>query len=188
MAVDISDGYLIERVREGHLDAFEEVMLRHASRLRAFIAMRLPVPHLVEEIAHETFVWAYRHIDEYEEGTDLSRWLRSIAYNLVRAEVLRYSRGERNQEKYLEHCLVEQAGRELVGGADAPMAAFLEECVDRLPEGQRSLLLRRYRLAETSEEIAKALGKSEAWVRTTLFRIRTALRDCIEQKAGRQPA
>lgn len=188
MGPDISDEALIERVREGHLDAYEEVMLRHAPRLRAFIAMRLPVTHLIEEIAHETFVWAYRHIDEFEGGTDLSRWLRSIAYNLVRAEVLRYSRGEKNQEKYLEHCLVEQAGRELAGGSEAPLAAFLEECLGRLPEGQRTLLQRRYRLAESSEEIATALGKSEAWVRTTLFRIRSALRECIEQKAGRQPA
>lgn len=187
MGEEVSDKDLIGRVRDGHLDAFEEIVLRHASRLRAFIAMRLPVPHLIEEIAHESFVWAYRHIDEFEDGSDLGRWLRAIAYNLVRAEVLRYSRSERNQEKYLEHCLVEHSGRGLAAGADTPMVALLEECVERLPEAQRALLKRRYRLAESSEEIAKALGRSEAWVRTTLFRIRHALRECIEHKAGPQP-
>ena len=33
-----------------------------------------------------------------------------------------------------------------------------------------------------ANKIAKAFDQSEAWVRTTLCRVRTALRQCIEQK------
>ena len=65
---------------------------------------------------------------------------------------------------------------------DLPIVAALEECLARLPEQQRHLLERKYTLSESSREIATAFGQSEAWVRTTLCRVRTALRLCMEHK------
>ena len=47
---------------------------------------------------------------------------------------------------------------------------------------QRKLLEHKYTLAESSREIADAFGQSDTWVRTTLCRVRTALRQCIENK------
>ena len=71
---------------------------------------------------------------------------------------------------------------------ESPVVAYLEECLDRLPEGQQSLLKMKYRLANSTREMAEAAGQSEAWVRTTLCRVRTALRDCIEMKAEAEAA
>ena len=100
---------LVIRVQKGELSAFEELLKLHSSRLRAFVAMKLPVSHLIDEIAHETFVFAHRHIDDFEAGTDFGKWLRAIAFNLVRKETLRYQRVTQNKEKFLEHYLVEQS-------------------------------------------------------------------------------
>ena len=133
---------LILAVRAGELEAFERLLRLHASRLRAFVAMRLPVPHLIDEIAHEAFVFAYSHMEDFEVGTDFGKWLRAIAFNLVRKETLRHKRVAKNHERYLEHCLVESAGR---SGAkpESPVIAYLEECVDALPDSQRTLTERR---------------------------------------------
>lgn len=174
---------LIREVRDGQLEAYEALIHRHAARLKAFISMRLPVPHLVDEIAHESFVFAYRHLQDFEIGTDFGKWLRAIAHNLVRKEVLRYSRSEKNQEKYLEHCLVERSSA--AGDAwrpESPVVAFLEECVRSLPEAQRDLLGERYRWSRSTRELAQKTGRSEAWVRTNLCRIRSVLRACVEGK------
>jgi len=174
---------LIRNVRDGQLEAYEALIHRHAARLKAFVSMRLPVPHLVDEIAHESFVFAYRHLEDFEIGTDFGKWLRAIAHNLVRKEVLRYSRSAKNQEKYLEHCLVERSSE--AGDAwrpESPVVAFLEECVHSLPEAQRDLLGERYRWSRSTRELAAKTGRSEAWVRTNLCRIRRALRDCVESK------
>lgn len=179
----IAEDGLIGEVQAGNLAAFEQLINLHSSRLRAFVSMRLPVPHLIDEIAHEAFVFAYRHLDEFTPGSNFGAWLRAIANNLVRAEVLRYSRSVKNQENYLEHCLVEAADGE--GPApESSMVVYLEECLGDLPEGQRELLQRRYRLAESTRDMAKAMGQSEAWVRTTLCRVRQALRTCVENKAA----
>lgn len=174
---------LVRAVQAGQLDAFEELIHAHASRLRAFVAMRLPVSHLIDELAHETFVFAYHHIDDFEAGTDFGKWLRAIAFNLTRKETLRHKRVEKNNERYLEHCLIHSSPKNAIK-PEAPVIAYLEECLQRLPEGQQSLLKMKYRLANSTREMAEDVGQSEAWVRTTLCRVRTALRDCIEMKAN----
>lgn len=177
----ITEDGLIREVQAGNLAAFEQLLHLHSSRLRAFVSMRLPVSHLIDEIAHEAFVFAYRHLDEFTPGSNFGAWVRAIANNLVRAEVLRYSRSVKNQENYLEHCLVEAAEGE-GPTPESPMVIYLEECLGDLPAGQQELLQRRYRLVESTRDMAQAMGQSEAWVRTTLCRVRRALRTCVENK------
>lgn len=177
----IAEDELIREVQAGNLAAFEQLIQAHSSRLRAFVSMRLPVSHLIDEIAHEAFVFAYRHLNEFTPGSNFGAWLRAIANNLVRAEVLRYSRSAKNQENYLEHCLVESAqGQGLK--PESALVVYLEECLGGLPDGQRELLQRRYELTESTRDMAAAMGQSEAWVRTTLCRVRRALRACVEDR------
>lgn len=172
---------LVKRVQKGDLAAFEELLHQQSSHLRAFVAMKLPIPHLIDEIAHETFVFAHRHIGDFKAGTDFGKWLRAIAYNLVRKETLRHQRLSKNHEKFLDHFIVQQAGRG-THSPESPVIVFLEECLQKLPEQQRKLLEHKYKRSESSREIASAFEQSEAWVRTTLCRVRTALRKCIETK------
>jgi len=171
-------------VQAGELDAFERLIESHGSQLRAFVAMKLPVPHLIDEIAHETFVFAYRHIMDFTAGTDFGKWLRAIAFNLIRKETLRHQRVKNNQEKFLEYCILQ---RSMDGGLsgfvpESPVIIYLEECLNELPDRQKELLNHKYRLAESSREISAFFQQSEAWVRTTLCRVRNSLRKCIEEK------
>ena len=177
---------LVKRVQRGELEAFEELLSLHSTHLRAFVAMKLPIPHLIDEIAHETFVFAHRHIMDFEAGTDFGKWLRAIAFNLVRKETLRHQRLSKNREKYLEHHIVQEAVRGEFT-PDSPAVVFLEECLQKLPDKQQKLLEHKYRLSQSSREIAEAFDQSEAWVRTTLCRVRTGLRTCIENKMNVSP-
>ncbi|MEO0413527.1 MAG: sigma-70 family RNA polymerase sigma factor [Verrucomicrobiota bacterium] len=172
---------LVKEVKTGDLLAFEKLIDLHASHLRAFVAMKLPVPHLIDEIAHEAFVFAHRRIDDFETGTDFGKWLRAIAFNLIRKETLRYQRLSKNNEKFLDHCLV-QSSAAAGPKPESAMIAYLEECLEELPEKQRQLLHLKYHDADSTREMSESLEQSEAWVRTTLCRVRTALRECVETK------
>jgi len=57
------------------------------------------------EIVHETFVWAYRHLDEFQSGTSFQAWLRAIAWNLIRAELQRFAREHKHRKDYFKHRL-----------------------------------------------------------------------------------
>jgi RNA polymerase sigma-70 factor (ECF subfamily) len=181
-----SEEELVIRVQQGDLAAFERLLNLHSSHLRAFVAMKLPIPHLIDEIAHETFVFSHRHIMDFTAGTDFGKWLRAIAFNLIRKETLRHQRLAKNQDKFLEHHFIQQSGLGDLS-PELPLVIFLEECLARLPEQQRKLLEHKYTLAESSREIASAFHQSEAWVRTTLCRVRTTLRQCIETKIAGSP-
>jgi DNA-directed RNA polymerase specialized sigma24 family protein len=98
----------VRAVQAGNVNASASLVDGHLDYLRAFIALKLPVAHLVNEIAHESFVFSYRNIHTFTAGTSFRAWLRAIAGNLVRAELQRYAREQANQLTYAKHRLLER--------------------------------------------------------------------------------
>jgi len=180
-----TDAELAERVKAGDLDAFTPLVRRHISAIRAFVAMKLPIPHLADEITHETFVFAFRHLEGLELRGSMRAWLRAVAWNLVRKELLRFAREQQNLTRLEKAQIVDLESTAMAEGANTTDdAAFLEECLSMLPNTARHLVEERYRRGLTNEELAEVMGRTAEWVRVTLFRVRRQLRECIELKAG----
>lgn len=95
-----TEAALVHAVQAGDAAAFEPLVDAHLDHLRAFIALKLPIAHLVDEVAHETFIFAFRNLARFTPGTSFRAWLRAIAANLIRAEVQRYAREQQNQLNY----------------------------------------------------------------------------------------
>lgn len=178
---------LVAAVQAGDARAFDPLVERHLDAIHAFVALKLPVPHLVDEITHETFVFAFHHIHEFAPGTHVRAWLRAIAINKVRAEIERYHREKRNRLAYAEERDLDRALGHLEEPSSGELEA-LEECLRRIPENLRNLLYSKYYEEESSPEIARRLQRSLAWVRTTLCRVRQQLRECVGRKLKSQPS
>jgi len=179
------DEALILAVQGGNPQAFEPLLDRHLTHVRACIALRAPVSQLVDELAHDTFVYAYQNIHKFTAGTSFRAWLRAIAWNLLRAEIQRFSREQAHQDR-LASLGAEEA---VLEGGEAQVsreAECLEECVKQLPAPMRGLLTLKYTDERSTDDIARRLQRSLAWVRTVLFRLRGQLKLCIEEKLGRQ--
>lgn len=181
------DAQLVAAVQTGDVHAFDPLVERHLDALHAFVALKLPVPHLVDEITHETFVFAFRSIAKLTPGTSFRGWLRAIAANKVRAEIERYYREERNRLAYSERRAIEDALQE-TAPQDSREVEALNDCVKDVPENLRTLLNLKYHNESSSEEIARRLERSVAWVRTTLCRVRQQLRECVERKLKVEPS
>lgn len=167
---------LIQRVQRGESEAFGDLVGLHAVRLRRILALTAPAAHLIDELAQETLVFAFTHIREFRRGTSFSSWLAAIARNLVRREVLRFSRERVNRVRYAE-------GRSASPPPREPDSARLErlDAVLRAESPRtRTLLEWRYRDALPAAEIARRLGWSASCVRTTLSRLRRDLRLRLE--------
>jgi RNA polymerase sigma-70 factor (ECF subfamily) len=175
------DAPLVAAVQAGDVHAFDPLVERHLDAVHAFVALKLPVPHLVDEITHETFVFAFRDLAKFTAGTSFRAWLRAIAAHKVRAEIERYHREERNRLAYAERRELD-AALETPTTPDSPELDALTDCLGAVPQHLRMLLNLRYHEEHSSEQIASRLGRSLAWVRTTLCRVRQQLRDCIERK------
>lgn len=174
----------IRAVGQGDTRAFEGLVDAHLDQLRAFIALKLPVPHLIDEIAHEAFVFAFRRIGEFEPGTSFRAWLRAIAANLIRAEVQRFAREQTGRVHYARAQVLE---REMAAEPDDRMdeLEFLQECMKAMPAGQLELLELKYREDLPIDIIATRLSRTQNAVWQALFRLRQQLRMCIEGKLAR---
>jgi RNA polymerase sigma-70 factor (ECF subfamily) len=175
---------VLRRVRAGDREAYSEIVRAYQDMLLAYAAFRVPDPALVDEVVQQTFIRAYEQLDEYRSGKDFGVWLRAICRFMILAELKRACRERENRREYRERLklrLLEEALRRVDGGAEGDLRERLERCLDRLQETSRALLRYRYEQLLKIEEIARRLGQSAAWVATTLFRIREALRECLEQ-------
>ena len=183
----LDDDALVRSVQRGDAGAFESLVDRHLQHVRAFIALKAPVPQLVDEVAHEAFVFAFQNIGEFKAGTSFRAWLRAIAWNLLRQEVQRYSRSQAHRARYAEQKLWEMAQQRVL--RESPREAeYLEECLEEIAGTARELLTLKYREERSTEEIARQFQRSLEWVRVTLFRVRQQLKECIERKLSTEAA
>ena len=172
---------IIRAAQAGDHDAFAALLDAHLPHVRTFLALKAPVPQLVDELAHDTFVFAFRHLGEFEPGTSFRAWVRAIAWNLLRAEVQRFAREQVKQEKFTAWQLAEWEANSAESTSSAE-AEHLHDCLAQLDGPLRELITLKYHGDHTTETIAAKLKRSLVWVRVSLFRVRALLRECIEAK------
>ncbi|MEY4490172.1 MAG: hypothetical protein RIQ79_2680 [Verrucomicrobiota bacterium] len=181
------DAALSIAAQAGDHDAFAKLIDAHLPHIRTFLALKAPVSHLVDEVAHDTFVFAFQHLHEFKPGSSFRAWVRAIAWNLLRAEVQRFARERVQQDKFTAWQITEWDGTasEHAGFAEVE---HLQDCLAKLEGPLRELVTLKYRDDHTTETIATRLKRSLVWVRVSLFRVRAQLHECIEAKLkGGQP-
>lgn len=182
--------YSIGRAKRGDPAAFSEVAHEFQAPLRSFIAAYCPATDQIDEVAQRTFVWAYQHLNEYQAGTRFYSWLKAVARNILLSELEVQKREAQMRRKYLQHLQATSMERQL-SAADPETAPdlrdALRECLDRLPEHSQTLLRRRYEAQESIKELALELGREVNAVKVALFRIRQALRRCVERRQETSP-
>ncbi len=181
-----NDAQIIRAAQTGDQDAFAALLDAHLPHVRTFLALKAPAPQLVDELAHDTFVFAFRHFDEFQPGTSFRAWLRAIAWNLLRAEVQRFAREQVQREKFTAWQIAEFNSN--AAAEPSAEAEHLHDCLSQLDAPLRELITLKYREDHSTETIAAKLKRSLVWVRVSLFRVRLQLRECIEAKSkGGQP-
>jgi len=175
----------IDKARAGDVESYGPVVTEYQGRIRAFVAACCPDASQVDEVAQRTFIWAYEHLDRYESGTRFYLWLKAIARTMLLSELETQRREASNRKRYLAHLQATACRDELAAQADddrAELSAALRACLEALPAESRKLITRRYEGPEPLAKIARELSRSEAGLKVTLFRIRQALRKCVEGK------
>jgi RNA polymerase sigma-70 factor (ECF subfamily) len=173
----------IERVQQKDRASFARIVEHFQLRLRVFVASIVASREMVDEIVQTTFVFAYQNIARYEPGTNFYAWLRAIARNYALEELRRETREQKKREQYFEHVISSEILRDEEDGADQyDRAEALGRCVEGVGDEARALLERRYTKQESVQSIAQALGRTVSAVKVGLFRIREALRECIEHR------
>jgi RNA polymerase sigma-70 factor (ECF subfamily) len=160
--------------KSGDTHAFTPLMRRHYADVLGVATRHAPAAHLGEDIASETFTFAWQHFDRFALGGDFGAWVRTIAWQLARARRNREECRQRHLDRYAGHCRT-AATPAACAQARHRASGVLEALAALSPQLRELVFLCDYE-GRTYKEAAIGLGRSTAWVRTTLHRTRRVVR------------
>jgi RNA polymerase sigma-70 factor (ECF subfamily) len=178
---------LLELARGGDEAAFTELVRLHQAAVRAYLGRHSRDRELVDDLAQDAFVTAFRRLDAFRGESSLRLWLLGIARNLwrthLRGELRRREREEKRLSLELARWRSERVVEERLEAVDRELGA-LECCLQRLGQRNRTLVEAHYFQGETAAEIARGSGRKASAVRMTLLRVRRGLRACVEKQVA----
>lgn len=169
--------------RQGQLSREEEFLqlfTRSQRGLHAYILALVFDPNTAADLLQETNIVLWQKFGQYQSGSNFFAWAREIA----RLSVLRYRRTSARKIATLDPHLLEELAERVseVQDSPGPNRDTLQNCLQKLKDRDRELIVARYRPGASVGKIAARLGRPENSVSQSLCRIRRALAECVERK------
>lgn len=152
--------------------AFEQLVRRHQSRVRAQLRRLLPGQEgLADELAQETFLLAWRKLGQFRGDAHFSTWLYRIAYSCFLQE----------RRKTKDDAWAPETAEEEQSVAPAPVALRLdlERTFRRLSPAEQLVLVHCVQLELSHEEAAYVLGMPLGSVKTHALRGKAKLKQWL---------
>ncbi|MER6506710.1 sigma-70 family RNA polymerase sigma factor [Nonomuraea sp. NPDC001636] len=147
---------------------FEEIYAFSYRPLLGYALRRCPDPDDAADVVAETFMIAWRRIEEVPGGEEARLWL----YGVARKVLANHRRGERRHERRTEALRAELAAAPVVAGPSVEDLSPLARAFKTLSDDDRELLaLVAWEKLDTGQ-IATALGITRNAVRVRLYRAR----------------
>lgn len=148
---------IVERIREGDSEAFNELYTMFAPMVHGIILARVPRGE-VDDLVQEVFISAYKNLKTLREKNAVGGWLAMIARNKA-GEFYRTAKRTEELPEDLKHSeKPENEAREIL------------DVIRSLPETYREPLILRLVEGMTGSEIADRTGLTPESVRVNLHR------------------
>lgn len=195
-----SDALLVERTVAGDQKAFELLVLKYERRIQRLIGRMVRDVDLVEDIAQETFIRAYRALAQFRGDAQFYTWLYRIAVNTAKKFLIDLKRNPTVSENSFKTADDDETSRvenELTSPetpeavlASKEIAEMVNSAMDALPEELRQAITLREIEGLTYEEIADAMNCPIGTVRSRIFRAREAIslkiKPMLENQSGKR--
>jgi RNA polymerase sigma-70 factor (ECF subfamily) len=194
-----ADALLVERVKRGDVRAFEMLVVKYQRRVERLIGRMVRDVDLVQDIAQESFIRAYRALPQFRGDSAFYTWLYRIAVNTAKKALMDMKRdplvleSSRSQGEDGEE--TSRAENELTDGetpeallASKEIAMAVNAAIEALSEDLRQAITLREIEGLTYEEIAEMMNCPIGTVRSRIFRAReaiaTRLRPLLDTRDG----
>jgi RNA polymerase sigma factor (sigma-70 family) len=170
----VTDAELLEASRRGEHAAFGTIVERYQDVVCAVSYSRTRDQALSEDVAQETFLAAWRQLDQLREPNRLRSWLCGIAKNLARKAKKRSAR-----ETLVDEPQLTAHDNPFDAVSDAQAERVVGDALERVPETYRDVLVLYYREQKSIRDVARALEISESAALQRLARGRQYLADGV---------
>ena len=197
-----TDLMLVERTVAGDQKAYELLVLKYQRRIQRLIGRMVRDVDLVEDIAQETFIRAYRALAQFRGEAQFYTWLYRIAVNTakkalvdmkrdptVSESALRGGSDEEDETSGVENELTSPETPETVLAAKE-IANAVNAAMEALPEELRQAVTLREIEGLSYEEISEMMNCPIGTVRSRIFRAREAIsakvKPMLENQSGKR--
>lgn len=187
MTIDDTDSLLVERAKRGDQKAFEMLVIKYQRRIERLIARMVRDVDLVQDIAQETFIRAYRAMPQFRGDSAFYTWLYRIAVNTAKKALVDLKRDPLVTESARagandDDDETSRVERELTDGetpesllASKEVAQAVSAAIDALSNDLRQAITLREIEGLSYEEIAELMNCPIGTVRSRIFRAREAI-------------
>jgi RNA polymerase sigma-70 factor (ECF subfamily) len=164
--------------RPGPTPDFLLLLTSHQSTLYAAITALLGGAEGAHDVLQETNLVLLEKAADYDRSRPFVPW----ALTFARFQVLAWRKRQSRDRLVLNDDLFAVLADRLTADSLPPNRRLdaLEKCLNKLPRDSRGLVDARYVRDEPVQDIAARLGMSASAVSVALFRVRKALRDCVQ--------
>ena len=196
-----SDLQLVERTVAGDLRAYDLLVIKYQRRIERLIGRMVRDTDLVQDIAQETFLRAFRALHQFRGDVQFYTWLYRIAVNTakkflmdLKRDPLIYEGAMRSNDDENE---TSRIGQELTNDetpetvlAAREIATAVNAAMEALPDDLRQAVTLREIEGLSYEEIATVMACPIGTVRSRIFRAREAIsarvRPLLENRTGKR--
>ncbi len=164
--------------------AFEELYNRHHRRVYSLCLRMLQNPVEAEDLTQEVFIQLYRKIGSFRGDSAFTTWLHRMTVNQV---LMHFRKRSVKFEKTTEEG---DTPEQIVSGTENPGhmrivdKIALDNAIEQLPPGYRSVFVLHDIEGYEHEEISKLLGCSVGTSKSQLHKARLKLRRLLKKKAA----
>lgn len=195
-----SDAQLVERTVAGDQKAFELLVIKYQRRIQRLIGRMVRDVDLVEDIAQDTFIRAYRALAQFRGEAQFYTWLYRIAINTAKKALMDLKRNptvSENAYKSDDDDETSPVENELTSSetpdavlASKEIAQIINAAMEALPEELREAITLREIEGLSYEEISVAMSCPVGTVRSRIFRAREAIsakvKPLLENQSGKR--
>lgn len=195
-----SDLMLVERTVAGDQRAYALLVIKYQRRIQRLIGRMVRDVDLVEDIAQETFIRAYRALHQFRGDAQFYTWLYRIAVNTAKKALMELKRDPTVSESFFktdDEDETKSPGNEPTSDetpesvfAAKEIAAVVNAAISDLPEDLRQAVTLREIEGLSYEEISVVMNCPIGTVRSRIFRAREAIsvrvKPMLENQAGKR--
>jgi RNA polymerase sigma-70 factor (ECF subfamily) len=178
----VTDQILVERVQAGEKAAFDLLVKRYQHKVIGLIGRYVQDHSEALDVAQETFIKAYRALDNFRGESAFYTWLYRIATNTAKNYLVTRSRRPPGTDVDIDDVLQAESETELRDIETPEHSLYRDELVsvmasalEALPEELRVAITLRELEGMSYEEIAVVMDCPIGTVRSRIFRARDAI-------------
>lgn len=192
-----SDAQLVQRTVAGDQQAFELLVIKYQRRIQRLIGRMVRDVDLVEDIAQETFIRAYRALHQFRGDAQFYTWLYRIAVNTAKKFLLDLKRDPTVSESafkptddddetfsFKNEPIANETPESILAAKE--IATAVNQALAALPDDLREALTLREIEGLSYDEIAAVMGCPIGTVRSRIFRARDTISSKVKPMLDRQ--